>query len=105
MPMNVVPPPLPARNAEQPPAGAAALSSSLPLPRPHGGHAYYHPHHHPHQQPYYYRGLVTSPTETASSSEYHVMSGLATTPLSSPDTSNYLPMDMGSSQVCYRTYR
>ena len=113
MPMNIVPPPLPARNAEQP--SAAALSSSLPsgaLPRVPAGSqahqqaAYYHHHLHHHHLHQPYRQVVASPTDTTStSSEYHLMTGgLASpvlplaTPLSSPD-SNYLPMDMGSSQV------
>ncbi len=110
MPMNIVPPPLPARNAEQP--GSSALSSSLPsgaaLPRlppsghavaAHHHHAYQHHlhHHHPHQtqQQQLYRpggaggGLlqqqaVTSPTDTATSSlssEYHVMTGGLSSPV------------------------
>lgn len=136
MPMNIVPPPLPARNAEQP-ATTAALSSSLPSgstgqPRlPPTGHAYHHHLHHHHQayqhhlqhhhlpyrpagggglmqqqQQQQLAGGVTSPTDNTSSpsGEYHLMTGLgspvmplAATPLSSPD-SNYLPMDLGSSQ-------
>lgn len=116
MPMNIVPPPLPARNAEQhqhphlagSSSSTALLSSSLPsgssssaLPRPtyQQHHLLHHHHHHQHPQPPPYRQVVASPTETGSvcsSSEYHVMTGGGPTPLSSPDSSNYLPMDMGS---------